>query len=128
MLDLNKYFTVGDKIHINYIDASGHLHEYSSQVIEVSDNEFMDILIPIHKSQDVYLRQNTIFKLVLSKGGAVYEFKTVLHEKLFGRIPLLRLKVLSEVNKIQRRDFYRLTLLRDIEAEKIWREIQMQPA
>lgn len=119
MLDLKKYFTVGEKIQLGYIDASGHLREYVSQVIELYDNEFMDVLIPIHKRHDVYLREDMVLKLVIAKGEAVYEFKCVLHEKLFGRIPLLRLKVLSEIKKIQRRDFYRLKLMRDIEARLV---------
>lgn len=119
MLDLKKYFTVGENIQIDYIDLNGHIHEYKSKVIELNDNEFIDVLIPMHKNHDVYLRQDTLLKLILIKGGAVYEFRAVLHEKSFGRIPLLRLKVLSDVNKIQRRDFYRLTLMRDIEARQV---------
>lgn len=119
MFDLKKYFTVGEKIQIHYADAGGCLREYTSQVIELNDNEFMDILIPIHNKHDVYIRQGSILKLVISKGEAVYEFKAALFEKLFGRIPLLRLKVFPEVNKIQRRDFYRLKLMRDIEARQV---------
>ena len=119
MLDLNKYFTVGEKIQLDYIDVSGQLHEYRSQVIEIFDNDFIDVLIPIHKKHDVYLRQDIILKLVISKGDAVYEFKAVLYEKIFGRIPLLKLRLFSDVKKIQRRDFYRLKLMRDIEARLV---------
>lgn len=116
MLDLNRYFTVGEKILMEYIDPTGHMHGYTSQVVELHPNEFMDVLIPIHKNQDIFLRQDTILKLVVVKGEAVYELKAVLYEKLYGRIPLYRLKVLNDINKIQRRDFFRLKIMRDIEA------------
>ena len=119
MLDLKKYFTIGEKIQMDYIDASGHQHEYTSQVVEIINNEYMDVLIPMHKKRDVYLSQDALLKIVLVKGEAIYEFKAVLHEKLFGRIPLLRLKILSEVNKIQRRDYYRLKLMGDLEARAV---------
>lgn len=119
MLDLKKYFAVGEKIQLDYKDIGGLSHEYVSQVVEIVGNEFIDVLIPIHQKRDVYLRQDAMLKVILSKGEAVYEFRAVLHEKLFGRIPLLRLKVLSEVNKIQRRDFYRLKVFREIEARRI---------
>ena len=119
MFDLKKYFVVGEKILMEYIDATGHLHTYTSQVIEIHHNDFLDILIPIHKNQDIYLKQDTMLKLVVSTGEAVYELRAVLHEKLFGRIPLYRLKLLPEINKIQWRDFYRLKLMRDVEAAQV---------
>lgn len=119
MLDLRKYFSVGEKIHLNYLDAREHLNEYVSQVAEIHGNEFVDVLIPIHRKRDVYLKQDTILKIVVSKEEAVYEFRAVLYEKLFGRIPLLRLKVLSDIKKIQRRDFYRLKIMRDIEVRLV---------
>lgn len=115
MRDLKKYFTIGEKIQIDFIDTRGKLHEYASQVVELSSNDFIDILIPIYKTQEVSLRQDNIIKLIISKGEAVYEFKAVVYEKLFGRVPLLRLKIVSEVNKIQRRNFFRLKMMRNIE-------------
>ncbi|HWR61774.1 MAG TPA: PilZ domain-containing protein, partial [Clostridia bacterium] len=90
-----------------------------SQVVDIHEGDFMDVLIPIHKSREVYFRQDSIVKLVSAKGDAIYEFKAVIQEKLFGRVPLLRVKIISEVNKIQRRDSYRLKLMRDIEARHI---------
>jgi c-di-GMP-binding flagellar brake protein YcgR len=119
MPDLKKYFNVAEKITIIHIDAFGRIHEYASQVVELHHDDFMDVLIPIHKNRDVVLKLDTMLKVVISKGEAVYEFKAVLHEKLFGRIPLYRLKILDEFNKIQRRNFYRLKLMRDIEAAQV---------
>jgi c-di-GMP-binding flagellar brake protein YcgR len=119
MLDLKKYFRVGDRIQIGYIDFSGRRHEYVSQVVELYENGFMDVLIPIHNKRIVYIRPDTVLAVSIPKGEAVYEIKATIHEKLFGRIPLLKLQVFPEVNKIQRRNFYRLKLMRDIEVRLV---------
>jgi c-di-GMP-binding flagellar brake protein YcgR len=119
MGDLKKHLAIGEKIQIDYIDARGQLHECSSQVVEIDENDFVDILIPIYKTHEISLGQDSIIKLIVSKGEAVYEFKAVVYEKLFQRIPVLRLKIISEVNKIQRRDFFRLKMMRDIEVKQI---------
>lgn len=116
MLDLKRYFTVGEKILMEYIDAVGHIHEYTSQVIELHPDETMDVLIPIHRNQDIFLRQDSLLKIVVAKGEAVYELKAVLYEKLYGRIPLYRLKILDDINRIQRRNYFRLKIMRDVEA------------
>jgi c-di-GMP-binding flagellar brake protein YcgR len=63
----------------------------------------------------VYLRKDTVVKIVLTKGEAIYEIKAVIYETLFASIPLMRVKVLTEVHKIQRRNFYRLKVMMDIE-------------
>lgn len=119
MLNLKKYFAIGEKIQLEYIDNSGQSREYTSQVVEMSDSEFVDVLIPIYKKQDVYLRKDTVLKIIVTKGEVAYELRAILYEKLFGRIPLLRLKVLSEIRKIQRRDFYRLKFFREIKAKHV---------
>lgn len=119
MPDLKKYFSIGERIQIDYIDSRGQLQEYRSQVADMHGEDLMDVLIPIHRNQDIFLRENSIIKIVTPKDEAVYEFTAVVTEKLFGRIPLLRLKIISEVNKIQRRNFFRLKLIRDVEVRQV---------
>jgi c-di-GMP-binding flagellar brake protein YcgR len=62
---------------------------------------------------------NDLLKIVTMKEDAIYEMNTVLHEKLFGVIPLLRLKGISEVIKIQRRDYYRLKYFKEVNARLV---------
>lgn len=118
MDDLKRYFRIGEKVQIDYIDALGEKKEFVSQIVNIQE-EYVDILIPIYKKRDVHLKQGSLLKLVVMKEDAIYELKTVLSEKLFGSIPLLRLKGISEINKIQRRDYYRLRIFREIEVRQI---------
>lgn len=119
MLDLKKYFTIGEKIQILYISPRGQEYEYVSQAVEIHANGFVDILIPIHKTQDMPLRTDGIIKLVIPKGEAVYELKAAIADRINSRVPLLRLKIIAEVDKIQRRDFYRLKMMKDVEVRPI---------
>jgi c-di-GMP-binding flagellar brake protein YcgR len=119
MLDLKKFLVVGEKIQIEYFDEIGRHNDYKSQIVEIHDNELVDVLIPIHKKREVYLRQDTVIKIIVTKGEAVYEFRAVLYETLFESIPLMRLKLLTEMNKIQRRDFYRLKVMIDIQVRLV---------
>lgn len=120
MPDLKKYFRTAKKIQMDYIDRKGHLQSFNSQVVEVHDNDLLDVLVPMNRYGDVFLELDTLVKLIVQKDGAVYEFRAVLTEKLFGKVVVLRLKVLSEVNKIQRRNYYRLKLMRDIEVRVVY--------
>ncbi|KUK77975.1 MAG: Putative glycosyltransferase, partial [Mesotoga prima] len=119
MLDLKKFLSVAERIQIEYFDEAGRHNNYKSQIIEIHDNDLVDILIPIHKKRDVYLKKDTVVKIVLTKGEAVYEIKAVIYETLFASIPLMRVKLLSEVNKIQRRSFYRLKVMMDIKVRLV---------
>ena len=122
MKGLTKYFNIGDKVQIEYWDPVGELRQYVSQIVDIHDGQdekFIDVLIPIYKNMDVNIRQGTILKLIVFKGDAIYEIRTILFKKLFGSIPLLRLKATSEAIKKQRRDYYRLKIFREIEARLV---------
>lgn len=119
MSDIKKCFSIGDKIQIDYVDAVGSVRKYVSQVVNVLDDDFIDVLVPIHKKQNVYIRKGSILKLIASKGDAIYEIKTVLVDRIPEGIPLLRLKGISEIHKIQRRSFYRLKYFKEVNARLV---------
>jgi c-di-GMP-binding flagellar brake protein YcgR len=119
MPDMKKYFSVGDKVQIEFIDLTGHKHDYISQINKIYDNVYLDVLIPISKNQIIYLKTDTILRLISARGDAVFEVNARIVDKLFGEIPLLKLQVVSDIKKTQRRNFFRLKLLRDIEVQKV---------
>ncbi len=119
MLDFSKYLQVGEKIQVQYTDANNNVHEYSSQVVEFYSNGMLDILIPLYKNQIVYFRNDAKLKIVVPKGEAVFEFQTQIAEKQFGKIPLLRLQVSGQVNKIQRRNYFRLKVIKELEGRTV---------
>lgn len=117
MQDYNKYFEVGDKIQLEMMYGFER-EPYVSQIIEFYDNGILDVLTPIHKGRVVYFRNDSIIKVILSKNEAVYQINVKILEKTFGQIPMMRLEIVSDISKIQRRDFYRLRLIKEITYRK----------
>lgn len=119
MPELKKLFSAGDRVQLEVLDITGRVHNYASQINSIYDNEYLDVLIPISKNQIVYLKSESILKVTTAKGDAVYKFDAKIVGKLFGVVPLLKLQVVSDISKLQRRNFFRLKLIRDIEGRKV---------
>ncbi len=116
-MDLKKYFKIGDKIHVISKEKNTK-KEYVSQIANIYDG-FLDIFSPIYKGSLVYFRNDELLKIIISKEEAVYEFDARVFKKMFGKISIIRLKVVSELKKTQRRGYYRLKITRTIRMKKI---------
>ena len=116
ILDLNDFFKIGNKIQVISKERNTKT-EYISQIAGVY-NEFLDIFNPIYKGSLVYFRDGESVKIIIPKKEGVYEFDTVVLEKRYGKISIIRLKAVSELKKTQRRGYYRLKLTRTIKIKK----------
>lgn len=119
MRDLKRLFSVGDKIQIEYIDRWNRFHSYVSQINNIYDDNSIDILIPISKNRIIHLAKGAVLKVIIVKGEAVYEFKSKVSDKMFGAIPLLKIQLISEIEKIQRRDYFRLKIIGDLKGRRV---------
>ena len=118
MQEINKYIEIGEKI--NLLLQNGYdEHQYVSRVENINEDGTIEVLIPISKNRIVYIKNDTILKVIVSREGAIYEFKARIVNKLFGAIPLLKLEKISEINKIQRRNYYRLKVMKTIKVRKV---------
>lgn len=113
-----KNFNIGDKITIELMNNYDK-QKYVSQIIETRDDSTLDIVIPIYKNRIIYIKNDTELEVVVSKGEAIYEFKAKILNKVFGRIPLLKLELISKITKIQRRDYFRLKYIHNITIKKV---------
>lgn len=118
MQDNNKFLIPGEKINLMVLDEYNNC-QYLSKVIQIHENGTIDVLIPISKSHMLYIRKNTFLKVVAARDSAIYEFKAKLVNKIFGKEPLLQLERVSEVIKIQRRNYYRLKVLKSIKVRRV---------
>lgn len=116
ILDLNDFFKIGNKIQVISKERNTKT-EYISQIAGVY-NEFLDIFNPIYKGSLVYFRDGESVKIIIPKKEGVYEFDTVVLEKRYEKISIIRLKAVSELKKTQRRGYYRLKLTRTIKIKK----------
>lgn len=118
MQDINKYLQLDEKI--NLVLENGYdRHEYVSRVENINEDGTIEVLIPIYRNRIIYIKNDTILKVIVSREGAIYEFRAKIVNKLFGVIPLLKLERISDINKIQRRNYYRLKVVKSIKFRKI---------
>lgn len=118
MQDIRKFICIGEKINLLLLNGYDN-HQYVSRVEEINEDETIDVLIPIAKNKIVYIKNDTVLKVIVAKEGAIFEFKAKIVNKLFGAIPLLRLVRVSEINKIQRRNYFRLKVVEPIHVKQV---------
>lgn len=118
MQEINKFFNEGDRINLLLMNGYDN-HQYVSKIESINSDETIDVLIPISKNRIIYIKNEAFLKVITAKEGAIYEFKAQVVNKLFGKIPLLRLSKVSEITKIQRRNYYRLKIINKIKVRKV---------
>lgn len=67
----------------------------------------------------IYIKKDAFLKVIISRDSAIFEFKAKLVNKVFGKEPLLQLDRVSEIIKIQRRNYYRLKIIKQIKVRKV---------
>jgi c-di-GMP-binding flagellar brake protein YcgR len=117
MQDKNKFLNPGEKINLTILDEPNG-YQYLSKVEHVNDDGTIDVLVPITKNQALYIRNDTLLKVIVVRDTAIFEFKAKIINKIFGLEPLLKLSIVSDVTKIQRRNYYRLKVLKPIKVRK----------
>jgi len=118
MKPLSKILSIGEKVNVKTLNKS-HNNIYVSQVTDICEDEIIEISFPIHKNKAVYFINGEKLLLVIAKQDAVFEFEAVVVGKKYENIPIIRLKVVSEPTRIQRRNFYRLKIIKPIEYRMI---------
>jgi c-di-GMP-binding flagellar brake protein YcgR len=118
MQELKKLLSIGARINLLVIDSYNQT-QYVSRVDNINEDETLDVLIPISKNKIVYIKNDTAVKVIIAKEGAIYEFKAKIVNKLFGAVPLLKLMRISEIQKIQRRNYFRLKAVNNIKIRRI---------
>ena len=117
MIDFEKILSIGDKIQVISLEKFKGV-EYVSQVANVHKS-YIDIFNPIYKNALVYFRFNEKLKIIVIKPEVILEFKSKVVERGYGKIPVLRLEPISELRRIQRREYFRLKILKSFEYKVI---------
>jgi c-di-GMP-binding flagellar brake protein YcgR len=118
MQEVNKFLYIGARINLLVMNSYNQ-SQYVSRVDNINEDGSIDVLIPISKRKIVYINNDTALKVIIASEGAIYEFKAEIVEKLFGVVPLLRLKRVSDIQKIQRRNYFRLKATNKFKIRKL---------
>jgi len=108
---------LGDKLELEIKDAAYKIEEplVSKYDTQLSDGT-LEILAPIYKGRVLYIAPDTKMDVIYQREGNLFKFKAIALESRFsGRVAMLRIKPVSEEIHIQRRNFYRINCVLDVE-------------
>lgn len=111
---------IGDKIHIRPLDHSGkpiqNLQPFVSQLTEYGIDGIINIAAPIVNNQIIRLRKGINYLLYFYSDKGLYQSRAEVIDNIReNNIIITRVRLTSDLEKIQRRQFYRLELIHDIE-------------
>lgn len=104
--------TVGNKIDIYRLNKSGDRDNnliYVSQVLDVADADSIKIAVPIMEGKIVPLEPQQQYILCFYTMKGLFQCKAIIMERHWeGNIPVLSIQLKSDLEKFQRRQYYRL--------------------
>jgi len=115
---INTKLTLGTKLELELYEANGNkmVPTLVSQFEAVLPDDTMEILSPILEGRIFPVRRGTRMDVIYQKDGVVYKFAAeAIERKLEGDVHFLRIRPLTEEERIQRRYFFRFSCVRDIE-------------
>lgn len=124
---LRETVKIGNKIEIKPLDHNGELIKssglYVSQLVDYIEDDIIGIATPIRNGMIVILEKKRYYRLYFYTSKGLYQCNCVMMQTYReNRMVLALVKLTSELEKIQRRQFYRLECVHEIEYRIITEE------
>ena len=124
---LREILTLGDKIDIKPLDSNGRpLHNakiFASQLVDFVDFDVVNITAPIVYGKAMPLIIGNYFNLCLYSNKGLYQCTgVVLSNHKENNMLITVVRITTNLEKIQRRQYYRLECIHDLEYRVITRE------
>lgn len=110
--------TLGGKLELDLYDDNGErvVPLLVSQFEAENPDGTMDILAPIFEGRIYPIHRGTKMDVIYETNGELFKFTAeVTERKISGNVYLLTVKPLSDEERVQRRTFFRLSCLQDVE-------------
>ncbi|NLK26781.1 MAG: hypothetical protein GX306_00335 [Clostridiales bacterium] len=122
--------SIGDKIHISQLDRSGRpfhgLQPYVSQLVDFIDNNIIHIAAPIVNNQIILLEPKRNYNLCFYTNKGLYQcICEVIESYKENNVVITRVSISSDLEKLQRRQYYRLEIVLDMEYQVITEEEEL---
>lgn len=124
---LREIVNIGDKIELKQLDQKGRLIKssktYVSQMVDFMEDDNISIATPIKNGKIVLLEKWVNYRLYFYTIKGLYQCDcTMIQTYREGKNVLALVKVISQPEKIQRRQYYRLEYVHDIEYRLVTEE------
>jgi c-di-GMP-binding flagellar brake protein YcgR len=116
---ISEVATIGDKLELrkisNAIDNNRKERLYTSQILDITADGLVNIAMPIEKGRIIPLNIGDKYQLFIYSSKGLYQCNMVITNRYKdNNIHMLTIQILSELDKFQRRQFYRLDCILDI--------------
>ena len=101
---------VGDKIELSF-RTKNIKRQFLSKIINMVGDNILDLMIPDEILDSSHIAKDAVIDVVIVKEDAIFKFSVIVLGKINDNITGLRVRINSEISKIQRRDFYRLGII-----------------
>lgn len=118
----SNYPKIWQNVKLTKIKITGEMEEYASKIVGIEDDGMFLLETPLKKTQLVLLINGSIVNMVyMHENLGMYSVDLEVIEKIRddNNIPLIRAKKVSDIRKIQRRNFFRLLTSMDIVIRKV---------
>lgn len=117
---ITNLLNIGDNIEIEIEKGSSFL-KMKSDIVKVLNDSIISISTPIHKGTIYPISVGSNVTIVFNKDskGKFYFIGEIIDRKKKGNLTVLFVKKYSDIRHFQRRDFYRLSILLNINLEII---------
>lgn len=124
---LSEIVNIGDKIELKQLDNRGELMKssktYVSQMIDYVEDNIITIATPIKNGVTVILEREAGYRLYFYTNKGLYQCDcTMLQTYRENNMVLAAVKIISEPKKIQRRQYYRLECVQEIQYRVVTEE------
>lgn len=124
---LQDVLTIGDKIEIKQLDHAGNMMRtvktYVSQLVDFVDQDVIHIASPIGNSRVLILEVGENYNLCFYSNKGLYQCNcVVINNHRENNLVIAAVRITSNLEKLQRRQYYRLECVHEIEYRTITRE------
>ncbi|MCB2288890.1 flagellar brake domain-containing protein [Clostridium sp. CS001] len=99
---------------------------FNCNIQDITD-EYIATNIPVSTGQYIPLSRGTAVEVIYYEEDSIYKFKSSVIGRKFENIPILLLAQPTEIEKIQRRKYFRITLLNSVKYKNLKNEPKTNP-
>lgn len=119
-MDILSQLKIGDKLNIERYQGDSTLKEnniLSSQIIDLR-GKYLHISTPVYKGKKYFLHEGQKISIFFYRDEGAYQFYAEVIEQTKANITTFIIKPIGEIQRIQRRNYYRLPVVKNVVLEK----------
>lgn len=116
---INEIASIGDKLELrkifNILNPKNKEVIYTSQILDIATDGVLNIAMPIEKGRLIPLTVDDKYQMFVFSSKGLYQCNIIITNRYKDdKLHILTVQILSEFEKFQRRQFYRLDCILDI--------------